>query len=148
MILRNIAAIGSRSSRSVIAVVALSLLTTSALSLRAQQTTDSAAGRARIKLESGKLIQPRMLDDINKYIVYPAAAAKAGKEGMAVFTTLIGEKGDLEKIKLNSCSDSVFVAPALAAIKKVRFAPATQDGVPIKAWVQIPVHFKLHRKDE
>lgn len=128
-----------------IAIVATLLLVSVA---HAQSQPADTNPKMSVKFDNGKLVQPKMLTDINQFVVYPPEAVKESKEGVVVLTTLIDTKGQLEKLRLRSCSDSVFVPSAMDAIKKVRFAPATDNGVPVKAWLQVPIHYKLHKKKE
>jgi TonB family protein len=136
----------SLSNRSLISSALMALLLSSAAG--AQPHTADSATKLSVRSVSGKLVQPKMLNNIKDFVEYPAAAAKEGKEGLVILTTLIGPGGEMEKLKLVRTTDSIFVAPSMAAIKKVKFAPATQDGTAITSWVQIPIHFKLHKKKE
>jgi protein TonB len=81
---------------------------------------------------------------IQRNLVYPEIARKAGVEGRVMVHVQIDEKGKvvntriLQSLGNNGCDDA-----AIAAIKKVRWKPAMQRDRPVKVWVAIPVVFKL-----
>ena len=81
---------------------------------------------------------------IQKRLVYPEIARKAGVEGRVYVNVLIDEKGNVIKTKIlkslgnNGCDEA-----AEAAIKAVKWKPAKQRDKPVKVWVGIPVVFKL-----
>jgi protein TonB len=81
---------------------------------------------------------------IQKNLVYPEIARKAGVEGRVVVNVLIDEKGTVRDTKIlkslgnNGCDEA-----AIAAIKSVKWKPAKQRDKPVKVWVGIPVVFML-----
>jgi protein TonB len=81
---------------------------------------------------------------IQRNLVYPEIARKAGVEGKVVVHVQISEKGDVVNTKIlqslgnNGCDEA-----AIAAIKSVKWKPAMQRDRPVKVWVAIPVVFKL-----
>ena len=81
---------------------------------------------------------------IQKKLVYPEIARKAGVEGRVYVNVLIDEKGNVVNTKIlkslgnNGCDEA-----AVAAIKAVKWKPAKQRDKPVKVWVGIPVVFKL-----
>lgn len=82
---------------------------------------------------------------IQKNLKYPEIARKAGIEGNVIVHVLISEDGDvidtrvLKSFGHNGCDEA-----AVNALKSVRWEPAVQAGKPVKAWVAIPVVFKLN----
>ncbi len=81
---------------------------------------------------------------IQKNLVYPEIARKAGVEGRVVINCLIDEKGSVVNTKVlmslgnNGCDEA-----AIAAIKKAKWKPAKQRDKPVKVWIGIPVVFRL-----
>jgi len=81
---------------------------------------------------------------IQKNLVYPEIARKAGVEGKVTVHVQIDEKGNVVNTKIlqslgnNGCDEA-----AVAAIKSVKWKPAMQRDRPVKVWVAIPVVFKL-----
>jgi protein TonB len=58
-----------------------------------------------------------------------------------VVTCSIDELGAVESASVESSSDARFDAPALAAVRKWRFEPATIEAKPVKARMRFPVTF-------
>ena len=81
---------------------------------------------------------------IQRNLVYPEIARKAGVEGRVFVKVLIDQQGrviDTQVIKSlgnNGCDEA-----AISAIKSVRWRPAKQRDRPVKVWVSIPVMFML-----
>jgi protein TonB len=81
---------------------------------------------------------------IQKNLVYPEIARKAGVEGRVFIKVLIDQQGrvvDTQVVKSlgnNGCDEA-----AISAIKSVRWKPAKQRDKPVKVWVSIPVVFML-----
>ncbi len=81
---------------------------------------------------------------IQRNLVYPEIARKAGVEGRVVVNCLIDERGSVNRTKIlkslgnNGCDEA-----AVAAIKSIKWKPAKQRDKPVKVWIGIPVVFKL-----
>ncbi|MBN1999727.1 energy transducer TonB [candidate division KSB1 bacterium] len=81
---------------------------------------------------------------IQKNLVYPEIARKAGVEGRVYVQIIVDEKGNVVSAKVqkslgnNGCDEA-----AIAAIKSVKWRPAKQRDKPVKVQVGIPVVFKL-----
>lgn len=81
---------------------------------------------------------------IQRNLVYPEIARKAGVEGRVIVHVQIDEKGNVVRTKIlqslgnNGCDEA-----AVAAIKSVKWKPAKQRDRAVKVWVSIPVVFKL-----
>jgi len=74
---------------------------------------------------------------------YPYVARRQGKEGRVLVQITIDEKGRLIKLDVIEASDRVFVDAATEAIRKSRFLPARQNGVPYASRAMYPVRFVL-----
>ncbi len=81
---------------------------------------------------------------IQKNLVYPEIARKAGVEGRVYVQVIVDEKGNVVSANVtkslgnNGCDEA-----AIAAIKSVKWRPAKQRDKPVKVSVGIPVVFKL-----
>ena len=81
---------------------------------------------------------------IQRNLVYPEIARRAGVEGTVIIHVLIDEKGNVVKTRvLKSLGNNGCDEAAIAAIKKTKWKPAMQRDKPVKVWVSIPVIFKL-----
>ncbi|MBX3044657.1 MAG: energy transducer TonB [Candidatus Kapabacteria bacterium] len=84
------------------------------------------------------------LAKLQKSIVYPDMARRAGIEGRVIVRVLVGADG---KVRRSVIEDSDNVMLNDAAIKAVNdyglFTPAIQNGQPITCWVSIPITFRL-----
>ena len=84
------------------------------------------------------------LDQLQKNVVYPEKARKNGIEGKVVVRALIGVNGKVLKANVVSTDSKLLNNAAKKAVKKTEFVPAKKNGKNIKAWVTIPIVFKLN----
>jgi protein TonB len=81
---------------------------------------------------------------IQKRLVYPEIARKAGVEGRLMVWAQIDENGTVVRTRImkslgpNGCDEA-----AQVAIRAVKWKPAKQRDRPVKVWVAVPVDFKL-----
>jgi len=81
---------------------------------------------------------------IQKKLVYPEIARKAGVEGRVIIWARVDEKGNVVNTKVqkslgpNGCDEA-----AVEAIKSVQWRPAKQRDRAVKVWIAVPVDFKL-----
>lgn len=81
---------------------------------------------------------------LQKNLIYPDAARKAGIEGKVAVQTEFDTMGNVVSTNLlvamddKECNDA-----AIAAIKSVKWKPAMSQGKPVAARVVIPIMFKL-----
>jgi protein TonB len=91
---------------------------------------------------------------IQKNLLYPDEAKKAGIEGRVILNLCIDENGTIIDSKViktidsnaepaNPKGDYGLSDAALQAVKSIEWEPASQEGKPVKVWVGIPVVFKL-----
>jgi periplasmic protein TonB len=78
---------------------------------------------------------------------YPTAARRLEFEGRVELRVLIGIDGRVKQAELRKTSGHpVLDEAAMAhALKKWRFKPATEDGVPVESWTVVPITFELKR---
>ena len=74
---------------------------------------------------------------------YPKAARDAGVQGTVMGMAWVktdGTVGDTRVVKSIAALD----AAAVAAVKQLRFKPASFQGKPVAVWVGVPVRFTIH----
>jgi protein TonB len=87
-------------------------------------------------LEQQPLVLKRVLP------VYPEAARAAMVEGRVEVRLLLDRSGRVERVVQVTGPEGLRAAAAEAACQWV-FAPATQNGQPVKVWVSLPFTFRL-----
>lgn len=83
------------------------------------------------------------LSDLQRRIVYPEMARKAGIEGQVVVRVLVGKNGKPKKVVIQQSDSQMLNQAAIDAVMSSTFTPAIQNGQPITCWVSIPIRFKL-----
>jgi periplasmic protein TonB len=76
--------------------------------------------------------------------VYPASSRRAGEEGTGTFRVLVSERG--QPVEVSVVQSSGFPRldqAAMDAIKKWRFAAATNGSTPVTAYTTVRVTFRL-----
>lgn len=73
--------------------------------------------------------------------VYPVKERNTGHEGSVGILLVVDSKGVRKDISVSHSLSSVFDAAALEAVKAWRFAPATKNGKPITAKIDLQVEF-------
>jgi len=75
---------------------------------------------------------------------YPALARRHGYEGLVVLSVRVSRDGRPLSVSVKQSSGhSVLDEAALAAVRAWRFEPATLNGAPVEAEVEVPIRFKL-----
>ncbi len=82
------------------------------------------------------------LKALQKSIVYPEMALKAGIEGKVVVRVLVGKDGVPKKAVVEYSDSKMLDKAAVKAVMKQVFIPAIQNGKAISCWVSIPINFK------
>lgn len=81
---------------------------------------------------------------IQRNLIYPEIAQKAGIEGRVLIQAKIGIDGTVKRTVVqislgpNGCDEA-----ATTAIRAVKWKPAMQRDRPVEVWVAVPVEFKL-----
>ncbi|MEE4311503.1 MAG: energy transducer TonB, partial [candidate division KSB1 bacterium] len=82
---------------------------------------------------------------IQRMLIYPEIARKAGIGGQVVVHAKIDENGKVTDTRVikslgnNGCDDA-----ALNAIRKTKWNPAVSNEKPVAVWIAIPVMFRLN----
>lgn len=74
---------------------------------------------------------------------YPPELRSQGVVGLVVVKITIDENGNVADPEVEKSSHNGFEKPALDAVKKWKFKPAREDGVPVAKKASIPIKFVL-----
>ncbi len=80
---------------------------------------------------------------IQKKIVYPEIAKRAGVQGRVYVKAYVDESGRVTKVELIRGIGAGCDEAAMKAVQSVMFKPGKQRGKPVKVQVTVPVLFKL-----
>ncbi len=80
---------------------------------------------------------------IQKKIVYPEIAKRAGVQGRVYVKAYVDESGKVTKVELIRGIGAGCDEAAMEAVNSVMFSPGKQRGKPVKVQVTVPVLFKL-----
>ena len=82
---------------------------------------------------------------LQKHVVYPELAVKAGIQGRVTVNAQIDGDGSVlqtivsESIGFDACDQA-----AVEAVKAVKWQPAMNRDQPVKVWISVPIDFKLN----
>ena len=74
---------------------------------------------------------------------YPESLRDDGVEGEVSLSVTIDETGTVVNVEVRSSAHPLFSKAAVRAMKKCRFKPATQNGIPVATMIDIPIAFVL-----
>ena len=72
---------------------------------------------------------------------FPEAMRRDGSSGLVMVSCVIDERGNVTDPKVEKSSNEAFERPALEALQKWKFKPATENGAAISVRVSIPIKF-------
>lgn len=75
---------------------------------------------------------------------YPPALRREGVSGMVSVAITVDEKGNVTDARVERSSHEAFEKPAIDAVSRWRFKPATKDGAPVAVNVVVPVRFNVN----
>ena len=76
--------------------------------------------------------------------VYPASALEKNLSGTVLLAVYVGMNGQPEKIETRSTSGIAELDEAArTAVAQWKFAPATQGGMALISWFEVPVRFAI-----
>lgn len=84
------------------------------------------------------------LSQLQKSIVYPEKARKQGVEGKVMLKVLVGADGKVKNIKVIHSDSKLLNNAAKKAVKHTTFTSAKKGDRNVKAWVVLPVVFRLN----
>ncbi len=82
---------------------------------------------------------------IQKKIIYPEIAKRAGVEGIVYILAYLNEEGDVVKVEVAKGVGGGCDEVAAKAVKETKFRPGKQRGKPVKVKVMVPVKFRLQQ---
>ncbi len=83
------------------------------------------------------------LESIQKNVVYPDLAIRAGVEGTVYVTAYVNERGQVTRTDVVKGIGAGCDEAAVAAVMKAKFIPGKQRGKAVKVRVSIPIRFKI-----
>jgi periplasmic protein TonB len=122
----------------------LLVLTTINVFGQKKDTSEKSSNKYLVKAE----VMPEPVGGISaiqKRVVYPEIARRAGIEGKVYVQALIDENGDVVKTKILKGIGSGCDESAMKAVKETKFTPAKQEDRLVKVQVVVPVLFKLNK---
>ena len=84
------------------------------------------------------------LTAIQRAVVYPEIARRAGLQGRVFILAYVNEKGEVTKAEVQRGIGGGCDEAAVAAVRKAKFVPGRQRGKPVKVRVSIPIRFQLN----
>ena len=93
---------------------------------------------------TGAIVHPNYRGQLQP--AYPPGLARAGVEGAATIRVLIGIDGRVKTVEaIRSNEEEFLMATREQALRKWRFKPAMEDGVPVESWREMTVRFVMPR---
>lgn len=83
------------------------------------------------------------IKDLQKKVVYPETAKRAGIEGRVSIRVLIAKTGVPKKYIIWQSDSELLNESAAKAVMGSVFTPAIQNNRPVECWVSIPIVFRL-----
>lgn len=81
--------------------------------------------------------------ELQKRVVYPDIARRAGIEGTVNIRVLVDKKGKPKKYIIESTDSDLLNKAAIDAVMNSTFTPAIQGTTPLDCWVSIPMNFRM-----
>jgi protein TonB len=76
---------------------------------------------------------------------YPVVARVQGSEGLVVLNANVDEHGRVMRVWVaRSSAPEILVTSAIDAMYRFRFAPGSQQGIPVRCTVAVPFNFRLN----
>lgn len=82
---------------------------------------------------------------IQRAVVYPEIAKRAGVEGTVYVMAFVDETGSVTRTELVKGIGAGCDEAAQDAVKKTKFKPGKQRGKPVKVRMSIPIRFRLNK---
>lgn len=75
---------------------------------------------------------------------YPAQSKRIGEEGRVVLRVLVNEKGEAERVEIQTSSGHARLDEAAReAVQHAQFRPHMEDGEPVTVFAIVPITFRL-----
>lgn len=83
--------------------------------------------------------------DIAENMIYPDIAQKNNISGTVFLRFVIDDKGKVDEVMIMRGVSPEIDKEAVRVISSLKeFSPGTQDGIPVKSYMMIPIEFKLN----
>ena len=127
-------------------IIPLILFVLTAANTFGQEKDTSGKSNDKYLMEAEVMLEPiGGMSAIQKKVIYPEIAQKAGVEGKVYIKTFIDEKGNVTKTEILKGIGSGCDKAAIKAVKETKFTPAKQRGKLVKVQVVVPIMFKLNK---
>lgn len=83
------------------------------------------------------------LESIMKNVTYPSLAKNAGVQGKVFLLAYINENGGVDDVKIVKGIGAGCDEAAIDAVKKSKFNPGKNKGLPVKVKLSLTINFKL-----
>ncbi len=83
------------------------------------------------------------MEALMKLISYPSIAKKAGVQGKVFLLAYINENGGVDDVKVVKGIGAGCDEAAIDAVKKSKFNPGKNKGLPVKVKLSLTINFKL-----
>ena len=80
---------------------------------------------------------------LQKNVLYPEMALRAGVEGTVVVRALIMSTGAISTVSVLTSDSDLLNEAAITAVKKSVFTPAIAENTPVTCWITIPITFRI-----
>ncbi len=80
---------------------------------------------------------------LNRSVVYPQVAKRAGIEGKVTVRVLVRKDGKARKNFVVSTDSELLNKSAIDAVMQAKYLPAIQNGKPLACWITVPIAFKM-----
>lgn len=87
------------------------------------------------------------IQSVQKHIVYPDLALKAGIEGRVVVQFIVGKDGEIINPVVLRGIGGGCDEEAIRAVMKAKFQPGMQRGRPVAVKYSLPISFRIYNKD-
>ncbi len=85
------------------------------------------------------------LKELYKHIKYPRAASMNNVEGRVFVRFIVDESGNVKNPEVLKDIGAGCGEAAIEGIKKVKFKPATNGGLPVSVYYTLPITFKIQK---
>lgn len=102
---------------------------------------EGASENGEVLKVGGDVKEPVLLNRVQP--AYPEEARKNRIQGSVILSTVVDDKGNVEKVEPVESPDPMLTDAAVEAVKKWTYRPATKNGKPVKVRMTVTVAFKL-----
>jgi len=87
-------------------------------------------------------------EELSTRIHYPKSIREMGIEGTVTVKVFVSAEGEVLETRVSQSLQHELDQIAENAVKRTRFVPATQAGLPVRVWITIPFVFALESWEE